>query len=170
DPSDTHAPVVDITSPEDDAVVTTLTDIIGTVNDDNLVRYTISVAPADSDNFTEIARGTTPVINGVLGRFDPTLLENDSYVIRLTAVDAGGNVSIAERVVSVQGNLKLGEFSLSFVDVNVPVLGVPIVVSRTYSTFDAARDGDFGFGWRLEVQNTRLRTNVPLTGDEENGI
>src|SRR5262249_61201763 len=108
DPSDTHAPVVDITSPEDDAVVTTLTDIIGTVNDDNLVRYTISVAPADSDNFTEIARGTTPVINGVLGRFDPTLLENDSYVIRLTAVDAGGNVSIVGHTVRIRGTQKLG--------------------------------------------------------------
>src|SRR5262249_45455334 len=124
DPRDTQAPVVEITSPENDAVVTTFTDIIGTVSDDNLVRYTLSVAPADSDNFTEIARGTTPVVDGVLGRFDPTLLENDSYVIRLTAVDAGGNVSIVEHTVSIRGTLKLGNYRLSFTDLEVPVSGI----------------------------------------------
>src|SRR5262249_23949189 len=49
-------------------------------------------------------------------------------------------------------------------------LGVPITVARTYSSLESARDGSLGFGWRLALQDVRLRTNVPLTGDESEGI
>lgn len=170
DPSDVNAPTVLITTPEDDAVVTTFADVIGTVNDDNLVSYTLAVAAADGGDFTEIASGTTPVVNGRLGRFDPTLLQNDAYILRLTAVDAAGNVSVDEQRISVRGNLKVGEFKLSFIDVNVPVLGVPILVARTYSSLDAAREQSLGFGWQLTVQDVDLRTNVPKTGDEADGV
>lgn len=169
DPSDVNAPTVEITSPEDDAVVTTFTDITGTVNDDNLVEYTLSVAGAD-EVFTEIGHGNTPVIDGLLGRFDPTLLENDSYILRLTATDAGGNVSTVDRTISTTGNLKPGDFRMSFVDLSIPLSGIPITVTRSYDSLTARDQGDLGFGWQLDIRDTRLQTSVPATGDEADGI
>ena len=56
-----------------------MVDVIGTANDDSLLFYTLEVALLGNTTFTEIARGTTAVVNGVLGRFDPTLLLNDTY-------------------------------------------------------------------------------------------
>ncbi len=115
----------------------------------------------------EVARSTKPVINGILGRLDPTLLSNDNYLLRLTAVDTGLNESTYELPIGVAGELKLGNFTLSFTDLTIPVSGVPITVSRTYDTLNADFDDDFGYGWRMEYRDTDLRTSVPPTGLEE---
>jgi len=168
DPSDATAPVVSIASPVDGDMITSFVDIIGTVDDDNLLSYTLSVAPLDGQ-FTQIFRGTEPVVDGVLGTFDPTMFTNDMYEIRIEARDAGGNVSEHNVFVSVAGDLKLGNFTLSFDDLVIPVSGIPITVSRTYDTLTADREGDFGFGWRLEFAETRLRTSIPETGQEAFG-
>jgi len=162
DTSDTVGPQVSLDiSQIEDGVITAPTDILGTVTDDNLEFYTLSVAPVDgSAPFVEIARGTDEVTGDVLGEFDPTTLLNDSYVLRLTARDAGGNVSIAEEVVHVEGALKLGNFQLSFVDLEVPVAGIPITVARTYDSLAANRQDELGYGWRLEFRDTDLRTSI----------
>src|SRR5262249_20866242 len=118
----------------------------------------------------EIVRGTTSVTNGVLGKLDPTLLANDNYVLRLTATNAGGHTATAETPFSVMGNLKLGDFTLAFTDMSVPVSGIPITLTRTYDTLQAGTSADFGYGWRLDYRDVRLRTSVPPTGDEQNGI
>src|SRR5206468_7790606 len=100
----------------------------------------------------------------------PSLLTNDSYTLRLTATDTGGNTVTAKRTAHVAGDLKLGNFTLSFTDLTVPVLGVPITVARTYDTLTARDSGDLGFGWRLEFRNMNLRTSVTPTRLEEYGI
>src|SRR5262249_47727030 len=151
------------TAPAEDAVVTAPVNVTGTANDSTLTSYTLSVCTV-AGPCTEFARGTTSVVNGVLGRFDPTLLANGPYVLRLSARDAGDRVSIIERPVSVAGELKLGNFTLSFTDMTVPVGGIPITVSRTYDTLQANTRGDFGFGWRLEFRNVDLRTSIVPTG------
>ena len=58
----------------------------------------------------------------------------------------------------VDGNMKVGNFSLSFTDLQIPMAGIPITVTRTYDSRDKVR-GDFGVGWRLDVQTLRLRAN-----------
>ena len=68
-------------------------DVIGTATDDNLLYYTLSTEPMGSNTFTEFFRGTTPVDDGVLGTFDPSDLANGAYTLRLSATDAGGNMS-----------------------------------------------------------------------------
>jgi hypothetical protein len=140
------------------------------VQDAHLLFYTLAVAPFAGGAFTEFARGTKSVINGVLGRFDPSLLQDDSYVIRLTAQNTGGLISTVDRLISVAGDLKLGNFRLSFTDLTIPVSGIPITVARTYDTLRASASEDFGFGWRLEFRDVDLRTSVPKTGDEADGI
>ncbi len=170
DRSDSNAPIVAITSPSDEAVITRPVDVIGTSNDDNLLFYELEVAVFGSTDFTEISRGTTAVVGGVLGTFDPTMLQNDTYILRLTAVDTGGNSSSVEQIIHVEGNLKLGNFTLSFTDLTVPVFGVPITVSRTYDTLTSGQSSDFGFGWKLEYRNMDLRTSVSPNALEDFGI
>ncbi len=164
---DPNSPHVEITSPEYDTIITNITDIVGTVEDDNLLYYTLSVARADDESYTEIFHGTSTVTNGILGSFDPTILANDTYVIKLTAVDAAGNTSYTMIEVGVQGTLKLGNFTLSFTDLSIPVSGIPITVTRTYDSLNARTRQDLGFGWRLELKDTDLRTSLPKTGYEE---
>lgn len=170
DPKVTGAPTVDLTTPDDNATITSPTDIIGTVEDPNLVSYTLAVAPLGSDSFTNFFTATTQVSHGLLGHFDPTLLQNDSYVVRLTAVNTGGLRSTTEITVHVAQSLKLGNFALSFTDLTVPVSGIPISVTRTYDSLNVSESGDFGFGWRLEFRNVDLRTSVTPTGMEHDGI
>jgi RHS repeat-associated protein len=115
----------------------------------------------------EVASGSTAVENGKLGSFDPSVLQNDSYVLRLTATDGGGNSSRDSVVVDVAGDLKLGNFRLSFTDLEIPLSGIPISVVRTYDSLNASERDDFGYGWRLEFRDTDLRTSVRKQTTEE---
>src|SRR5262249_9525543 len=114
--------------------------------------------------------GTSSVTNVVLGTLDPSRFSNDSYILRLIARDKGNHTSTDERLVSFAGGLKLGNFTLSFTDLSIPVSGIPITVGRTYDTLTAANPDDFGYGWRLEFGDTDLRTSVGKTGDEADGF
>ena len=107
-----------------------------------------------------------PVSNGVLGQFDPSLLANDAYDLRLHATDAGGNDRTLDETVNVAGDLKLGNFTLSFTDLTIPVAGIPITVPAPTTRSTRHSSEDFGYGWRLEFRDTDLRTSVAPTGDE----
>ncbi len=172
DPSVVNAPTIAITSPADGATITTLTDIIGTVQDGTPTTYQLYLRPADAPDsaFIPFASGVGTIVNGKLGALDPTMLSNDAYVLRLIATNAGGRQSILEQNLNISGQLKLGNFQLAFEDMTIPVNGIPITVTRTYDSLDANRKGDFGFGWRLEFRNTDLRTSVPRSGAEAYGL
>ena len=144
-------PIAIIDTPVNDSTITAPTDIIGTATDDNFLKYELAYAPAGEEDFTLIHTATTPVTNDVLGTLDPTMLLNDQYTVRLTVYDQGGNQSVVERVYQVDGNLKVGIFTLSFMDLQIPMSGLPITVTRTYDSRDK-RQGDFGIGWRLGVK------------------
>jgi hypothetical protein len=64
DPTDVEGPVVDITSPDFDPVVTAPIDVLGTPSDSNLVFYKFEIAPVTGGEFVEIARSSTPVTGG----------------------------------------------------------------------------------------------------------
>ncbi len=175
DPND-EAPFVDLVSPPllDDMQhplpITGPIEVVGSVTDDNLSSYSLTLLPFESSILSvpaPFATGTEPVDNGTLGLLDPTSLANGTYTLRLTAQDDGGHISSVEVIVDIAGDLKLGNFTLSFTDLTVPVSGIPVVVSRTYDTLDASQQNDFGFGWRMEIRDTDLITSVPATGLEE---
>lgn len=170
DPSDVDAPIVTITSPEFGDAVEGPIDVIGTVNDDSLAFYTLSFAPFEGGEFVEFARRTDSVTDGVLGRFDPSTLSNDSYFLQVYAVDANGKETVEQVLISVAGALKVGNFTLSFTDLSIPVAGIPITVARTYDSLNASFESDFGYGWRLEFADVDLRSSVAGTGDEEDLI
>ncbi len=166
-------PTVAITSLQDGDLVGGFVSIVGTASgvlptDD--INYVLSYHRGDEATFHEISRGNMPVNNGVLGKWDTTLLENDQYIFKLEATDDFGNFAAVEREVGVSGNFKLGNFRLSFADITIPVAGIPITLARTYDSLRADRDSELGFGWSLEFRNANLRTGLAKTGLEDLGI
>jgi RHS repeat-associated protein len=170
DPTDVNAPTLTINL-ESDVEITAPVNIIGTIADSNLAYYTLEIAPVGSTQFKEVSRGTNPVTNGTVATFDPTVLANGAYTLRFTAFDANGNGSTTERTVNVAGDLKLGNFRLSFTDLSVPVAGIPINITRTYDSLNANNSDDFGYGWRMEFRDTDLKTSLkPDPTYEELGV
>ncbi len=165
-----NQPQTAITNIKDGDAVTGFVEVVGTATSVDFESYELSYRRMDQTTYTKITNSTTGVTSGLLGKWDTTLLENDSYILRLEARDQFGGFSAIEREVGVSGNLKLGNFRLSFSDLTIPVAGIPITIARTYDTLRADRSGDFGYGWRMEYRNTDLRTSLPKTGLEDQGI
>ncbi len=155
DPLDPHPPVVEILSPVPGSTVTALTTLKATISDatedgkpgSGPVTWTVEFAPQGSTDFKAIASGSGEKTAAAIGTFDPTLLPNGTYRMRVVGNDTVQTGGI-EFDLHVAGELKLGNFTLDVVDLTVPVAGIPIVVSRRYDSLDVSR-GDFGAGWRL---------------------
>ncbi|HQR05264.1 MAG TPA: putative Ig domain-containing protein [Gemmatales bacterium] len=149
-----------------------LTDVYGTVksNGQPLAYWQLLMAPAEqvdiynvdpnSPVWTELKRGTSTPTDGLLGTFDPTLLQNDGYVLALVAYDASGSGWVQPVRVNVIGNAKLGDFHLEFTDLSLPLNGIPITITRVYDTKTAKVSGDFGYGWSLGIQDANIRETV----------
>ncbi|MBD3242648.1 MAG: hypothetical protein GF331_18805, partial [Chitinivibrionales bacterium] len=156
--TDAVPPTVSLSSPAADSLVLVAADIVGIAGDDNFAYYELSYAPVDGGELREFHRGTTPVTDGVLGSFDATVVENGDYCIRLTAYDIYGNAAYDETRVHVEGQAKIGLFTLTFEDLNVRLPGMGLSVARSYDSRVKAR-GDFGCGWRLDLRSLRLSEN-----------
>ncbi|MEM6472792.1 MAG: RHS repeat-associated core domain-containing protein, partial [Planctomycetota bacterium] len=176
DPSDTTPPLIEITRPAPGDVVTYLTDIVGSVTDDNLEYYEIQVALSGTNDYRTIVRevfrpgaGGSGITNNLLGVFDPTLLANDTYDVRIEAQDISGNVSRLVSPLSVEAQAKLGNFRIELTDLAVPLAGIPITIDRIYDTLDAPYGYDFGHGWRLDVGSPRIRESVRISEAEQAG-
>lgn len=155
DPSSQDGPVVTLTNPVEADVVTAPVEVLGSVADSDLAGWTLSVLDRDGSSSSVLASGTD-AISGPLGTLDPTLLQNGQYVVVLRAWDALGHESRVFANVTVDGEMKLGHFSMSFEDATVPLMGMPISVTRTYDSRRSGRSLDFGHGWSVDVQSMRI--------------
>jgi RHS repeat-associated protein len=153
-------PAVQIVSPADLSEVTTRINVVGTVTGDLIQEWTLSYRAAGDAQWTQIGSGTTPVINGVLGTFDPTLLLNGNYQLQLTATDANNLEQSVQVDIAVEGQQKIGNFTLTYQDLEVPVSGLRIQILRTYDSRDK-RQGDFGVGWTLDIHQGSYKNNRP---------
>ncbi|MCA9128356.1 MAG: VCBS repeat-containing protein, partial [Planctomycetales bacterium] len=163
-------PTAEITTPTQDAAVVGMVTIEGTAEHARFEKYTLSYRRADQDTYTEFYQSSTSVSNGELAVWDTSLLANDHYYIKLDVQTEVGVINTTEVSVGLAGELKLGNFRLSFTDMVIPVAGIPIEITRIYDTLYADRQGDFGYGWRLEYRNTDLRVSLPKSGLEDIGI
>ncbi len=180
DPSDTTAPTVEIISPQTNKTITNLTDIVGSVSDNNLEFYRVDYAPLDlvdinnlaaaDPDFVTISEGKTNVNRAIIGQFDPTVLFNGNYVLRVTAQDFSGNINSQGVLLGVSGDNKLGNFRLELTDLSIPLAGIPIQINRVYDTLQSSFSGDFGFGWSLGVKDAKIQESVPLTEAEKQGV
>ncbi|MES2790039.1 MAG: putative Ig domain-containing protein [Planctomycetota bacterium] len=170
DPADVTAPTISLTSPSANTLVSYLTDLVGTINDAHLDYWRVEYALLDTDEFYPLAEGTSNVAANTIATFDPTVLQNDQYIVRITASDLSGNTSTLERALEVTGEAKLGHFRQEFTDLTIPLAGIPITISRIYDTLAANESGDFGYGWSLGMREANIRETVrqnplePLAG------
>ncbi len=162
EPPRVTASLADVTS------LDSLLEIEGTIFDHYLVEYEIHLAPEGTDNYVTIGGGETNVDNGVLGALDPTRLANGIYDLQIIAYDEGGLLTVYPGdplKVDVSGQLKIGQFSLAFQDIAIPVSGIPITVTRSYNSFNKT-SGDFGIGWDMVLgSGIRLQVTRPLGYD-----
>lgn len=176
DTGDTSQPSVAFTSPVPEADVMYLTDISGTVTSGGgtIDYWTLEYSPAGQANlanlnagnaWVEFARGDGAVSDGPLGTFDPTLLRNGAYILRLSAFNTNGRGFSDGLLVYVCGEAKLGNFRVEFEDLKIPVAGIPIRILRSYNSLDAGRQGDFGPGWSFNIAEGELTESVPGLGD-----
>ena len=89
-------------------------------------------------------------------------MDDGFYDVRLTVEDTSGQISTADQVYEVDGDAKIGDFTLTFTDVNIPNVGIPLTVTRTYNSMDKDTSGDFGYGWSLSVTNIKVETSAVL--------
>lgn len=154
---DDTPPIVDLTSPEPDSELTYLHEVTGSVQDDNLHRYTLDVRLADRQSWRTLASGSTN-ISGVLGTIDTTQLENGMYFLRLRAEDVNGQVGQDIVPIRVSGGGKVGLVQLSFPDLVTSDFGIPLALLRRYDSRLQGR-GDFGMGWDLELRHGSVQHN-----------
>ena len=161
---DTTGPVAAITSPSDNAKLSVPTDIIGTASDANLIQYKLEYSVKDKNEFMAFATGTASVTNGVLGKLDATKMRNGLYDVRLTVVDASGNITSTMKTYELEGEMKVGNFTVAFNDLTVPMAGMPITIIRMYDSRMKSK-GDFGFGWTLGLKNIEINVSGVLGSD-----
>ncbi len=169
-PSDTAAPIVTFGPGLNGARLTEGTDIVATISDSNLDSWRLEFAPFSSGMFTPLAGGNSPMDKAALVRFDPFLVANGVYRLRLLAVDMSGRASSAEIVVEANTPTKPTQYRRSATDLTVQLGGVAIALVREYDSLGRDRSGTFGFGWRLANRDMHIETNVPSTRREEAGV
>jgi YD repeat-containing protein len=130
------------------------------INGTGLSSYQLDVISLNTGEVTTLIGERSIPTDGKV-KFDPSLLLNDTYDVQLTVFGANGiDSKTFFDTVNVEGELKLGNFRLSFTDLSIPVTGIPITLTRTYDTLTANQSDDFGYGWRMEFRDTDLRTSL----------
>ena len=162
-------PVVDILTPVDGGIITDFADVQIRVQDDNLQSWRLSYRNAEDDPATiprvTLAEGTTEINDAVVATFDTSLLMNGIYVMVIEATDTNGQTSNIAHSLFLEGDLKLGHFAVAFEDMNIPVAGIPITITRGYDTRERNRDYAFGKGWSIGYQSLRLsESRIPGLG------
>ncbi|MCA9544650.1 MAG: hypothetical protein KC613_09685 [Myxococcales bacterium] len=162
DPADQTHPTATITGPAEDSEHGVAVAVTGTADDATLVEWTLAYALKSKPNdWVEFARGDQPVIDGELGRLDPTLMLNGLYTLRLLVRDASGLRSADYQNVRVYGDAKVGLFTITYTDATISVAGMPLTVERTYDSRVKTNE-DFGVGWTLDIRQGRLEHNKPI--------
>jgi RHS repeat-associated protein len=156
-------PAISFDAPEG-MTVTKPISITGAIAAGSIANWILEYRMQDDDTWLVIATGNTALESTFAGSFDPTLLLNGLFEIRLTATDNANQTTAESLNVVVEGEMKIGNFTFSLVDLAVPVSGIPIQVIRTYDSRDK-RVGDFGVGWTLDIRDVRMQSNRPVGAD-----
>jgi RHS repeat-associated protein len=139
----------------DGQTVTKPTPIIGTVGGEDFEKYTLEYANNADNVWHTFKESTEPVTSGELGVFDPTLLENGTYTVRVVG-HTEDITATYDMFVTVEGNMKIGNFSIAFQDMDISTIGLPLTVIRSYDSRVRDRQGDFGYGWDLSTAGATL--------------
>ena len=145
-----------ILSPDGSEEVTEKTTVTAEVTQYGFSKYKFEYSPMGEDSFTVFGSGSIASETELTADFDPTILYNGIYDIRLTVW--GDNGSAQDTVtVSVTGGMKVGNFTITFNDMEIDAGGIPVSVKRTYDSRRKDRSGSFGCGWELSYSSVKLR-------------
>jgi RHS repeat-associated protein len=137
------------------------TAIFANVSDESpLVTWRLELVDNTTRRLSMLAYGSGNLANAPIAILDTTMMRNGAYTLILTAIDSGANQTIDTASLQIEGGLKLGNFSLGFNDLTVPVAGVPIMLTRRYDSLDADVSGDFGYGWSLDIATTKIELQI----------
>ncbi|MEM7127255.1 MAG: RHS repeat-associated core domain-containing protein [Chloroflexota bacterium] len=150
-----------LTNPSEGTTITEPITVTGLIESDSQATWTLEYRLQGEVEWVPFGTGDTSVSNQVFSLFDPTMLLNGLYEIRLQATDLFGQTVSTEAHVVVEGNMKIGNFGISFTDLDIPVAGIPIQIVRSYDSRDQ-RVGDFGVGWTLDIADVRIQEAVPV--------
>ena len=153
---------IEFHSPQDLDEMTAPIDVVATLEGEGIASWTLSYQFAGEGQPVVLATGTRSVRNATLAQFDPTLLLNGLYDLVLTARNAAGQAASEKISVVVEGGMKIGNFTLSFNDLTVPLVGLNIEIVRTYDSRERDQGGvqnDFGYGWSLDIRHGSYRNN-----------
>ncbi len=149
-----------ITSLEDMQKITEITEVTGELSNDVYNKFKLEISPSGKDDYTVISQGN--VQEGketLLGKLDPTQMQNGYYDVRVTAI-GDNNVKYTDTVtVSIEGNMKLGNFSIGFEDMALNINNIPVSVLRTYDSRIRYSDGEFGYGWDLSFTDVSAQAS-----------
>ncbi len=159
---DSVNPVAEIISPYDTTIYNS-TYISGSAIDEYFAFYTLSYRALNSTQPIEFYRSEIPVLNGILGKIDPGVMENGSYEIILKVYKKSGKSSINKSKITVDGQLKTGLFTIAFEDLGIPMPGLNLQVVRQYDSRNRLQ-GDFGYGWKMDLRSVQL-TESCIPGD-----
>jgi RHS repeat-associated protein len=157
------APTVSRPTPADGSEVTAPVPVTANVtapSGETIERWKVTARNLDRGTPVVLASGTGQP-PAPLGTFDPTVLVNGSYQILIAAESSGGGKTTAVTNVFVSGEMKLGDYRTTYLDMETSIAGFPVQVLRTYDTTDK-RLGDFGVGWRVELSSYRVTPNNRL--------
>jgi len=158
-------PRVQLDVPVDGSEVTAPTPVIGSVSGLSLDTYQLFYKRKNKTDWTLFHTGAQPVLEGELGEFDPTLLKNGLYDIRLHVTDVFGQTYADTTSFVIKGGMKVGNFTVSFTDLAIPVSGIPIQIMRTYDSRMRDEQGDFGYGWTLDISAVDVEESAHLGMD-----
>jgi len=169
----TAAVICQIDSPAQGSEITSLTPLLGSLSAATLgadagepLNWSISLSTPEDPVGRVLKSGLGSIPDGSLTNLDPTLLQNNRYRVSIS-YEQGNQSDSCSRDIRIAGDLKIGNFRLDLVDLNVPVAGTPIAITRTYDTQDLS-NGEFGQGWRIGYPGSIRETDA--TGNFAPGV
>ena len=160
DPDDIRAPIAQILGGPQFTLSEPTSIRAKLLDESPLLQWKLELIDDETRRSTTLATGTGNVAGAAIAQIDTTMLRNGAYTLLLTAVDSGANRTIDTASVQIEGGLKLGNFTVSFMDLAVPVAGVPITITRRYDSLDAKVSSDFGYGWSLDIAKTKIEKQI----------
>lgn len=146
--------------------VSGVVEVTGWAFDNNFDRYELAYRPiGDTGPYHTFYTGHQRVgfagTPELLGYLDTTQMLNGTYDLLLSAYDVSGNTTYSIQTFAIEGGAKVGNFTMTFKDLEVQMAGVPITVTRTYDSRNKTR-GDFGYGWEFDLAGIELQESFPI--------
>ena len=120
-------PTVTCLSPTDGGRVTEPIEVMATIappTGETIASWTVTARNVDRGTPVVLATGSgSPP--ATLATFDPTLLVNGAYQILTRAVSSGGGTASCTAGVFVSGDMKLGDYTTTYLDMETSIAGFP---------------------------------------------